>query len=315
MEPNMSADLTAERFHNEEAARKFLEEVRWPSGPVCPHCGTVNEAYQNKAKPGVYRCAAKECRKDFSVTVGTLFERSHIPLHKWLLATHLMMASKKGVSAHQLHRTLGITYKSAWFMAHRIREALRPLSSPGPLGGKGKTVEADETYIGGKEGNKHQNKRKRVGGGTRGKEPAFTLVERGGQLRSFHLPEVTAKTLRPILVAQIDRASFLMTDEHSGYKIVGQEFAGHGSVRHYVGEYVRGDAHINTVENYFSILKRGITGVYHHVSQQHLKRYLAEFDFRYNERMALGVSDAERAAKALMGIEGKRLTYGGPQTR
>lgn len=305
-------DLSAARFHDEEAARKFLEEVRWPSGPICPHCGVVNQAYENKSKPGVYRCAVTECRKDFSVTVGTLFERSHIPLHKWLLATHLLMAGKKGVSAHQLHRMLGITYKSAWFMAHRIREALRPLSSPGPLGGEGKTVEADETYIGGKEKNKHRSRRTSAVGGA-GKEIAFSLVERGGFVRSHHVPKVDAKTLRPILVAQVDRRSFLMTDDAGQYRIMGVEFARHESVNHGIEEYVRGDAHTNTIENYFSILKRGITGVYHHVSQQHLKRYLAEFDFRYNERQALGVNDSDRATKALKGIEGKRLTYGGSQ--
>ncbi len=308
-----AADLSAERFHNEEAARKFLEEIRWPDGPVCPHCGTIGKIYENASKPGVYRCASAECRKDFTVKVGTLFERSHVPVHKWLLATHLLMAGKKGVSAHQLHRMLGVTYKTAWFMAHRIREALRPISSPGPMGGKGRTIEADEAYIGGKEANKHKNRRQNVGGGAGGKEPVFALVERGGALHSFHLPTVTARTLRDVLVAQVDRNSFLMTDEHSGYKLVGQEYAGHEAVRHSTGEYVRGDAHTNTVENYFSILKRGITGTYHHVSQQHLKRYLAEFDFRYNERMALGITDSERAAKALIGIEGKRLTYGGPQ--
>jgi transposase-like protein len=311
----MSADLAAERFHSEEAARKFLEEVRWPAGPVCPHCGTVNQAYENKSKPGVYRCASDECRKDFSVTVGTLFERSHVPLHKWLLATHLLMAGKKGVSAHQLHRMLGVTYKTAWFMAHRIREALREPSAS-PLGGANKVVEADETYIGGKEKNKHRSKRTIKGRGAVGKEAAFSLVERDGAVRSFHLPEVTAKTLRPILNAQLDKRSYLMTDEHGVYTVIGGSFAGHGTVNHSAEEYVRGGFwHTNTVENYFSILKRGITGTYHHVSQQHLKRYLAEFDFRYNERSGLGVSDAERAAKALKGIEGKRLTYGGSQAR
>jgi len=181
--------------------------------------------------------------------------------------------------------------------------------APEPMGGAGQFVEADESYIGGKEGNKHKSKRKGVGGGTRGKEPVFSLVERDGAVRSFHVPTVTAKTLRTILVQQIDRASFLMTDEHSAYKDAGKEFARHESVRHLTGEYVRGDAHTNTAENYFSILKRGIYGVYHHVSPAHLKRYLAEFDFRYNARAALGVDDAKRALKALQGIEGKRLTY------
>lgn len=308
----MSFDLTAPHFRDESAARKFLEATRWPDGPVCPFCGVVNGAYENASKPGVYRCASVECKKDFSVTVGTLFERSHVPLHKWLMATHLLMAGKKGISSHQLHRMLGVTYKTAWFMSHRLREALRPLSFPGPLGGEGKIVEADETYIGGKEKNKHRSRRTSAVGGA-GKEIAFSLVERGGRVRSHHVPKVDAATLRPILVAQVDRKSFLMTDDAGQYRMVGREFAGHESVNHGIEEYVRGDAHTNTIENYFSILKRGINGVYHHVSQQHLKRYLAEFDFRYNERMALGVSDSDRAVKALKGIEGKRLTYGGPQ--
>lgn len=308
-------DLTAERFHNDDAARKFLEEVRWPNGPVCPHCGEVNAAYKTK-RPGVYRCASKECRKDFSVTVGTLFERSHIPLHKWLLATHPMMASKKGISAHQLHRMLGITYKSAWFMAHRIREALRPGSDAGPLGGQNKVVEVDETYVGGKEKNKHAHKRLNKGRGAVGKAPVVSLIERDGKIRSVHMPEVTAKTLRPILVSLVDRKSYLMTDERAIYPVVGREFSGHGTVNHSIDEYVRGGFwHTNTVENYFSILKRGIIGTYHHVSQKHLKRYLGEFDFRHNERAGLKVSDAERALKALRGIEGKRLTYGGSQAR
>lgn len=310
-------DLTAERFRNEEAARKFLEATRWPDGPVCPHCGTVGAAYENKSKPGVYRCASAECRKDFSVTVGTLFERSHVPLHKWLLATHLLMAGKKGYSAHQLHRTIGVTYKTAWFMAHRIREALRePASVTGQLGGQNKVVEADETYIGGKETNKHKSKRTKGRQGGKGKEAAFSLVEREGKVRSFHVPNVSAKTLRPILHAQLDTRTYVMTDEAGVYKPIVADFAGHGAVNHSIEEYVRGGFwHTNTVENYFSILKRGITGTYHHVSQAHLKRYLAEFDFRYNERSGLGVSDAERAAKALRGIEGKRLTYGGSEAR
>lgn len=305
----MSADLSAPRFHDETEARKFLEATRWPDGPVCPHCGTVNEAYENVSKPGIYRCASAECRKDFSVTVGTLFERSHVPLHKWLLATHLLMAGKKGISAHQLHRMLGVTYKTAWFMAHRIREALRPLAGEaGPLGGKNKVVEADETYVGGKAKNRKNH--------IPPKEAVFSLVERGAKVRSRHVADVTGKTLRDAMIKQIDKASYLMTDEAPVYGKIGKTFAGHGTVNHSAEEYVRAYFwHTNTVEGYFSILKRGITGVYHHVSKEHLHRYLVEFDFRYNERSALGVSDAERAAKALKGIEGKRLTYGGSQAR
>jgi transposase-like protein len=226
-----------------------------------------------------------------------------------MLGFHLMTASKKGMSAHQLHRMLDVTYKTAWFMAHRIREAMAPgKNEPGPKGGSGKIVEADETYVGGKEKNKHVGKRHSGRGGV-GKQVAFALVERGGSVRSFHVANVSGETLRPIIVQQIDRASMLMTDEAGQYRHVGEEFARHGKVIHGIDEYVRGDCHTNTVEGYFSILKRGIVGTYHHVSEAHLKRYLAEFIFRYNERSALGVNDAMRADKALQGSSGKRLTY------
>ena len=302
----MSNELSNRIFHDDAKARAWLESALWPEGRVCGHCGVVNQCTALETRAGWYQCNA--CRKQFSVTVGTLFERSHIPLSKWLMAAFLLCSSKKGMSTHQLHRILGVSYKSTWFMMHRLREAMRDGKFPGPLGGDGKAVEADETYIGGKESNKHSAKRT-VRGGVGLKEPAVALVERGGKVRSFHVPAVNAETLRPILVAQIDRKSYLMTDSFKGYVLVGREFADHQAVSHDTGEYVRGNAHTNTVENYFSILKRGITGTYHHVSQQHLKRYLAEFDFRYNERSGLGVNDAERAAKALKGIVGKRLTY------
>ena len=303
-------DITSKRFKNADTARRHLERVRWPDGPICPHCGVIDNAHRLKGKthrPGLWFCA--DCRKQFTVTVGTLFERSKIPLHKWLLATELMCASKKGISAHQLHRMMGITYKSAWFMAHRIREAMRPGDDVEPLGGTGKIVEADETVIGGKERNKHKSKRNPKNIGAVGKTTVFSLVERGGKVRSAVVPSVSARNLRPILVTQVNRKSTLMTDDAGQYRVLGTEFARHQSVNHSIDEYVRGDAYTNTVEGYFSILKRGITGVYHHVSQQHLKRYLGEFDFRYNERMGLGVSDMERADKALKGIAGKRLTY------
>jgi transposase-like protein len=263
----------------------------------------------------VYRCASKECRKDFTVTVGTLMERSHIPVSKWLMATHLLMASKKGISAHQMSRMLSVSYKSGWFLMHRIREALREGKFLAPLGGEGKTVEIDETFVGGKERNKHRSKRKHKGTGGVGKEAVFSLLEREGKVRSHHVPAVNAKTLRPIINAQVDAATLVMTDEGATAKALGREFDRHEMVNHSIGEYVRGGTHTNTIEGYFSILKRGINGVYHHVSQKHLKRYLGEFDFRYNERSALGVSDTERMVKALKGIEGKRLTYGGSQAR
>ena len=289
--------------HNEDAARAFVESVRWAKGRFCPHCGEAERTApfeRAEQKHGLYYCNA--CTKQFTVTVGTLFERSHIPLYKWVLAFRLMMSSKKGISAHQLHRTLEITYKSAWFMAMRVREALRVGSFDTPLGGQNKVVEADETFIGGRA----KNRKNKIPP----KEAVFALVERDGKVRSRHVPDISAKTLRKAIVTQTSRKSYLMTDESPTYTKIGEEFAGHGTVNHSIQEYVRGHFwHTNTVEGYFSILKRGITGTYHHVSAQHLKRYLGEFDFRYNERSALGVEDAERTVKALKGIEGKRLTY------
>lgn len=308
------SDLQNPIFTDDDLARQWLEARMWPNGPVCPHCGTENQSTKLVGKahrPGVYQCNA--CRNQFTVTVGTLFERSKIPLSKWLMATYLLCASKKGMSTRQLSRMLGVSVKSTWFMTHRIREAMRPGSDAGPLGGEGKFVEADETVIGGRERNKHKSKRNPKNIGAVGKEIAFSLVERGGRVRSVHVPAVNAKTLRPIMRTHIDRKSFLMTDDAGQYRIIGPEFAGFETVNHGIEEYVRGDAHTNTVEGYFSILKRGINGTYHHVSQQHLKRYLAEFDFRYNERVALGVNDFDRTAKALKGIAGKRLTYRRPR--
>jgi transposase-like protein len=312
----MTCDLTDKTFTEETAARAHFEKMRWPDGPICPHCGTVDEATElhgESTRAGLYKCRA--CQTPFTATMGTLYERSHIPLHKWLLATHLMTASKKGISAHQLWRMLGFgSYRTAWFMAHRIREGMRELfpEDTGPLGGDGKTVEIDETFVGGLEKNKHRNKRKHAGTGGAGKEAVFSLVERKGRVRSHHVTEVSAKTLRPILQAHVDAATFIMTDEGAAAKKIGSEFDRHGSVNHSIGEYVRGDIHINTAEGYFSVFKRGIYGTFHHVSQQHLKRYLAEFDFRYNERSALGIDDKMRAAKAVRGVVGKRLTYHQP---
>ena len=294
-------------FHDETKAREYLESLRWADGRFCPHCGEAEKTSPAKAKgrAGLYVCLS--CKKQFTVRVGTIFERSHIPLHKWVAGFFLMASSKKGISAHQLHRSLGITYKSAWFMAHRIREAMRPGSDFGPLGGSNKVVEADETYIGGKAKNRAFKDPPK-------KEAVMSLVERDGKVRSAHVPAVTAKTVRLEIVTQADRASYLMTDESKVYTKLGEEFSGHGTVNHSIDEYVRGTFwHTNTVENYFSILKRGITGTYHHVSGTHLKRYLAEFDFRYNERSGLGVNDEERAARAIKGAEGKRLTYQQPR--
>lgn len=294
-------DLTNPIFSDKDKAREHLESILWPDGPVCPHCGSIENIKKLTGKshrPGLHQC--NECRGHFTVTVGTVLERSKIPLNKWVFAMHLMAASKKGVSAHQLHRMLGVTYKTAWFMAHRIREAMREFN-PGPLGGENKTVEADETYVGGKAKNAKR------GAPIPTKEAVVSLVERDGKVRSTHVPSVNRQNLRTVLVTQIDRKSYLMTDEANVYKSTGKEFSGHGSVNHSIDEYVRGTYwHTNTVEGYFSILKRGITGTYQHVSQQHLKRYLGEFDFRYNTR---GISDGERTVEAMKGIVGKRLTY------
>ncbi|MRG70391.1 IS1595 family transposase [Alphaproteobacteria bacterium HT1-32] len=297
--------LSKTYFHDEAAAFDYLESILWPDGAHCPHCGVIGRSNKMQGKShriGLWKCYA--CRKQFTVKVGTVFEHGRIPLHKMLQAVYLMTSSKKGISAHQLHRTLEITYKSAWFLAHRIREAMREGDFDGGLGGENKVVEADETYVGGKAKNRAYKAPPK-------KEPVVALVEREGKVRSFHMPSVTAKNLRPVLVTQIDRKSFLMTDEAKVYRGAGREYAGHGTVNHSINEYVRhgGFMHTNTVEGYFSILKRGITGVFQHVSQQHLKRYLGEFDFRYNTRSALGFDDAKRSVEALRGIVGKRLTY------
>lgn len=300
----MSSILSDKRFHDEKAAYAYVESRVWPNGAVCPHCGSVERIGKLKGKStriGVYKCY--ECRKPFTVKVGTIFEDSHVKLHIWLQAIHLMCASKKGISSNQLHRTLGVTLKTAWFMSHRIREAMRPSGDLPPLGGEGKTVEADETYIGNK------GKQAPSARGWSHKEKVLSLVERGGKVRSAHVPAVNAETLRPILNKQIAAASHLMTDEARVYGIIGKDFAAHDVVNHSIKEYARGGAHTNTVEGYFSIFKRGMKGVYQHCSERHLKRYLAEYDFRYNEREALGVNDLARADVALKGIKGKRLTY------
>jgi len=298
-------------FQDEAKAREWLEAQVWPHGPVCPHCGVLKSATKLNGeahRDGVYQCNA--CREQFTVTVGTVIERSKVPLTKWVAAFYFLAASKKGMSTVQLSRMLRLSYQSTWFMMHRVREAMREGKFPSPLGGQNKVVEADETYVGGKETNKHKSKRRPGRQGGKGKEAVVALVEREGRVRSQHLPKVSAKTLKPMLHAQIDKKSYLMTDEAASYTKIGEAFSGHGAVNHGIEEYVRGNFwHTNTVENYFSILKRGITGVYHHVSQQHLKRYLAEFDFRYNEREGLGIGDMERTAKAVKGISGKRLTY------
>jgi len=294
-------DLLA-RFADENAARAALEQWRWPNGPRCPKCGSIN-VYRiqsmrgSSTRKGLLRC--RDCEGQFTVTVGTIFEDSHIPLGKWIVAIHLMCASKKGMSAHQLHRMLGLTYKSAWFMSHRIREAMRVDPLKTLLKG---VVEADETFVGGQPKNRHLGKREPAPP----KTPVLSLVERGGQVRSFRIANVTGDTLKGAIRSNVSRKTRIMTDGAAAYRPLEREFAGHEAVDHQGGEYVRGEAHTNTVESYFSILKRGIIGTYHHVSEAHLPRYLSEFDRRYNLRK---VSDAERAVAVIRGAEGKRLTY------
>lgn len=296
--------LNQPHFQDEDKAREYLEALRWASGTVCPHCGSVGKHYPltgKSTRKGVYKCA--DCRSQFSVTVGTVFERSKIKLHIWLQSVHLVCASKNGMSSMELHRLLGVTQKTAWFMLYRIREAMKP-ESGGLMGSGGGTVEADETYWG-------NSKRSKAAKGYKGrgyahKEKIVSLVERGGKVRSFHVQSVTAKTLKPILLSQIAKDAHLMTDEASMYRVVGKEFASHSVVNHSSGEYSRGMAHTNTIEGFFSRLKRGLTRTYHHVGSQHLGRYVTEFDFRYNTRKG---TDTERAAAVIGGIGGKRLMY------
>jgi len=312
----MQSTVNAPRFQTDDEARAFLEQVLWPEGPICPHCGTVNHAYPVK-RAGVFRCAEKECRKDFTVTMKTVMERSHIALHKWMQGFQLMCSSKKGVSAHQLHRTLNITYKSAWFMAHRIREAMRA-GGLSPLGGEGKVVEADETYFGNIPESKRRKTRTKGGpftksgrSGPSNKRAIVSLVERGGNVRSFHPAKADGATVTEIVRENIHHESRLHTDESKLYTMIGWQFAAHETVKHSALEYARGDVNTNSVEGYFSIFKRGMKGVYQHCAEKHLHRYLAEFDFRYNHRVALGFNDGERAALAVKGASGKRLTYRG----
>lgn len=297
--------LNKPHFHDEKAAFAKLEAVLWPDGPICPHCGSAAKHYDlAKTRIGLRKCAEKECRKQFTVRVGTVFESSHISLHVWLQAVHLLCSSKKGISAHQLHRVLRVTYKTAWFMAHRIREAMRT-GGLAPMGGKGGIVEIDETFIGSKKGAK-------VSRGYAHKHAVMTLVDRNGDARSFHVENVRATTLIPIIRENIARETRIATDEAVQYFDLKWHFAEHQSVQHSAEEWARGPIHTNTVEGYFSIFKRGMKGVYQHCSEKHLHRYLAEFDFRYNNRSAKGVEDEQRATRALRGAKGRRLTYRTP---
>ena len=298
-------NITDPIYSDENLARDHLERLHWPDGPVCPHCGSVEKITKlqgRRHRAGLYKC--NECTGQFTVTVGTIMEDSKIPLNKWLMAYALLNGGKKGISAHQLHRHLGITYKSAWFLAHRIRETME--GGDGKLGGPGMTVEADESWVGGLAKN-------RAFGKPAPKKIVMTLVERGGRARSFHVANVTGPVLRTVLVKNIDRASVLATDERPAYKCLGVEYAAHLTVNHFKGQYAKGDgrSHSNTAENFFSIFKRGVIGTYHHMSEAHLHRYCREFDYRYSTR---NLSDAERTAEALKGARGKRLMYRQPSS-
>jgi transposase-like protein len=304
----MKLDLTNPIFHNEDAARAHLEALRWPHGPVCPRCGSlhVTRLAGKSHRKGLIHC--NDCKKPFTVTVDSVMERSKIPLAKWVLGFHLMAASKKGVSSHQLHRMLGITYKSAWFLSMRIREAmgLAPEADSEPLGGAGKAVETDETNVGGKAKNVHKGKP------IPPKRPVVALVERGGKLKAKQVTNVDAKNIRKVL-NNVDRKSHLLTDDSLIYYHLGPTFAKHGAVNHSADEYVRGDAPLNTVESFFALPKRGVYGNFHAVSEQHLQRYVNEATFKWNNRIKLGIHDAERANNAIKGARGKRLMYRQPR--
>ena len=298
----MASVLNAPHFQNETAAYAKMESLVWPNGPVCPHCGSTDrmKLMGGKAtRPGLHKCYA--CRKQSRVTVGTVFESSHIPLHLWLQAAYLMCSSKKGISSNQLARVLGLTVKSAWFMSHRLRLAMEAGTLP-PMGGEGEIVEIDETFIGTKEG-------ATVARGYRHKHAILTLVQRGGSARSFHVDGTSPADLMPIILANVAPGTHVMTDEAGQYARLARYFSGHDFTRHGSGEYVRGIVHSNTVEGFYSVFKRGMKGVYQHCGEKHLHRYVAEFDFRYNNRVRFGINDVQRTETALKGIIGKRLTY------
>jgi transposase-like protein len=297
--------LAAPHFHNEEAAFAYVEAHLWPEGPVCPHCGNCDDKRIGRlsgktSRPGLRKCYA--CRKTFTVRIGSIFEDSHFPLHLWLQAIQLITASKKGISTRQIQRAFNCSMKTAWFLMHRIREIMNPAVGVPPMGGQGETLEADVTYVGRKPGTK-------VRRGAGHMRPVFALVQRNGGARSFHMPNVRGDNLHAILDTHASPKSDFMTDEAHAFTAVGWNFASHGTVKHSEDEYVRGRIHTNTVEGFFSILKRGVYGIYQHVSEAHLHRYLTEFDFRYSHREKLGVNDVARAALALKGAKGRRLTY------
>jgi transposase-like protein len=312
----MDIDLTDPIYHDDAKALEWLEKARWGASPACAHCGSLNVVRLDGEKHRVGLLSCRDCRQQFSVTVGTVMERSHIPLPKWVLAVNLMTSSKKGISAHQLHRTLNLTYKTAWFMAHRLREAMSD-PHPSPLGGPGKVIEADEAYHGKKQiptPSRHRRGAPYIKKGkAAAKRPIFALVERGGEARAFSMPIVTGENIRDALVRNASRQSRLHTDESNLYPKVGREFAEHETVNHGAKEYSRGQGAeqvtTNSVEGFFGIFKRGMVGIYQHCGEQHLQRYLDEFSFRYSNRAKLGIDDAERAVLVIQGADGKRLTY------
>jgi len=304
-------------FQSDDAARAKIESVRWPTGPICPHCGEAVRRYATK-KEGRWRCGNPDCRMDYTVTTGTVMESSHIGLHKWLMAFYLLSSSKKGISSHQLMRSLGVTYKSAWFMSHRVREAMRTGGLASPMGGAGQIVEVDEVYHGKVDVPKPRSRgripkpTKRGKSGPADKRVVISLVERGGSVRSFHVAAADKATVAKIVRENVAKESRLQTDESRLYMEVGTEFAAHETVHHAAKEYARGDVTTNSVEGFFGIFTRSMVGIYQHCAEKHLHRYLAEYDFRYNYRMRLGYSDMGRTLAALKGAEGKRLTYRQP---
>jgi transposase-like protein len=310
----MSSVISDKHFHDEHAAYAYVEARLWPTGPICPHCGNADASRirlmgGKSTRIGVRQC--NECRKPFTVKIGTIFEASHVPMRLWLQAIHLLCSSKKGISSNQIHRILGVTLKTAWFMTHRIREAMRD-GALSPMGGAGGIVEIDETVFGRIEGAPKSSKK--MGGRSGFRNVALTLVERGGAARSFHVDGTTIATLKPIIRANVAREAQIMTDQAAWYPEIGAEFAAHETVNHAKDEYARypDDAPIittNTVEGYYSIFKRGMKGVYQHCKEKHLHHYLSEFDFRYSNRVKLGIGDVARADLALKGAKGKRLTY------
>lgn len=303
----MKSELDAPHFANEDAAFEYVEQRMWPNGPACPHCGVLGEASRSQGKTtrkGLWNCRA--CRKPFTVRMGTVFESSHVPMRVWLQAIYLVCSSKKGISTRQLHRTLGGSMKTAWFLGHRIREMMSESSGTGPLGSGGKIVEADETFI-----TRSPKTRRPKDAPPRETRQVLSLVERGGAIRSQFLDH---RTVRQALWGQLDKDAQLRTDSAMPYRKI-MPAGQHEFVDHSKREYVRGDAHTNTLEGFFSVFKRGLIGVYQHIDEKHIDRYLAEFDFRYNNRVKLGIDDKQRADRALIGAKGKRLTYATPDDR